>query len=67
MVRDWLAERADDIVMHFLPGYSPELNPVEPLNRDVNHHVAQANPASPADLATAASRHLRRRQTSQPR
>jgi transposase len=62
MVRDWLAERTDDIEMHFLPGYSPELNPVELLNHDVKHHVAQARPANPTDLATAASRHLRRRQ-----
>ncbi|MEV0006292.1 IS630 family transposase, partial [Micromonospora sp. NPDC050980] len=62
MVRDWLAERTSDIEMHFLPGYAPELNPVELLNHDVKHHVAQARPAIPTDLATAASRHLRRRQ-----
>ncbi|WP_018788020.1 transposase, partial [Micromonospora sp. CNB394] len=62
MIRDWLTERTDDIEMHFLPGYAPELNPVELLNHDVKHHVAQARPASPTDLATAASRHLRRRQ-----
>lgn len=61
-VRDWLAARTDDIEMHFLPGYAPELNPVELLNHDIKHHVAQANPATAADLATAASRHLRRRQ-----
>jgi hypothetical protein len=29
LVRDWLAERADRIEMHFLPGYAPELNPVD--------------------------------------
>ncbi len=48
--------------MHFLPGYSPELNPVELLNHDIKHHVAQANPANPAELAAAAASHLRRRQ-----
>jgi transposase len=62
MVRDWLAENVDTIQMHFLPSYSPELNPVELLNGDLKHHVAQANPANKADLAAEADRHLRRRQ-----
>jgi transposase len=61
-VRNWLAEHVDSIEMHFLPGYSPELNPVELLNGDVKRHVAQANPANPAQLAAEASAHLRRRQ-----
>jgi len=61
-VRDWLAERVDHIEMHFLPGYAPELNPVELLNADIKRHVAQANPANPAELAAAADAHLRRRQ-----
>ncbi|QOC93934.1 IS630 family transposase [Micromonospora craniellae] len=61
-VRDWLAERVDRVEMHFLPGYAPELNPVELLNADVKHHVAQANPATPAELSAAAASHLRRRQ-----
>jgi transposase len=62
MVRDWLADHVDTIQMHFLPGYSPELNPVELLNGDLKHHVAQANPANKAELAAEADRHLRRRQ-----
>jgi transposase len=61
-VRDWLAERVDRIQMHFLPGYAPELNPVELLNGDIKRHVAQANPGNPAELAAAAASHLRRRQ-----
>jgi transposase len=61
-VRDWLSERVDHIEMHFLPGYAPELNPVELLNSDLKHHVAQANPANPTELAAAAASHLRRRQ-----
>ena len=61
-IRNWLAEHVASIEMHFLPGYSPELNPVELLNGDVKRHVAQANPANPAQLAAAASAHLRRRQ-----
>jgi transposase len=46
-VRNWLAEHVDQIQMHFLPGYSPELNPVELLNGDTKRHVAQTNPATP--------------------
>ncbi len=61
-VRDWLAEHVDQIEMHFLPGYSPELNPVELLNGDLKHHVAQENPANQAELAAKAAAHLRRRQ-----
>lgn len=61
-VRDWLAQRVDSIEMHFLPGYAPELNPVELLNGDIERHVAQANRANPAELAAAAASHLRRRQ-----
>lgn len=62
MVRDWLAERVDRMEMHFLPGYAPELNPVELLNGDIKRHVAQANPTTPAELSAAAAAHLRRRQ-----
>jgi transposase len=61
-IRNWLAEHVDSIEMHFLPGYSPELNPVELLNGDLKRHAAQSNPSNPAQLTAAASAHLRRRQ-----
>jgi transposase len=61
-VRDWLADNVDSIEMHMLPGYAPELNPVELLNGDVKRHVAQANPGTVAELTAAATAHLRRRQ-----
>jgi transposase len=61
-VREWLAEHVAQIQMHFLPGYSPEPNPVELLNGDLKHHVAQENPANLAELAAQASAHPRRRQ-----
>lgn len=61
-VRDWLAEHVDRIEMHFLPGYSPELNPVELLNGDTKRHVSQTNPADPAQLTAETRKHLRRRQ-----
>ena len=35
LVNAWEGRHADRIERHFLPGYSPELNPVELLNHDV--------------------------------
>jgi len=35
IVRDYVAANPDLIELHFLPGYSPELNPAECLNQDV--------------------------------
>src|SRR3954470_9510544 len=35
VVRDWVAAHPTLIELHFLPGYSPELNPAECLNQDV--------------------------------
>ena len=35
IVRDWVAANPALIELHFLPGYSPELNPAECLNQDV--------------------------------
>jgi transposase len=62
MIREWLAENGAQLEMHPMPGYAPELNPVELLNGDIKRHVAQANPGTVAEL-TAAAAHLRRRQT----
>lgn len=63
LLRDWLIERAERIEMYFLPGYSPELNPVELLNADLKHHVtATTSPRTQAELAAGARTHLRRRQ-----
>ena len=35
LVKDWVAEHDERIELHFLPGYTPDLNPVELLNHDV--------------------------------
>src|SRR5215212_1205832 len=35
LVRDWVAANPELIELHFLPGYSPDLNPAECLNQDV--------------------------------
>src|ERR1019366_8029143 len=34
-VREWVTAHPDEIELHFLPGYAPELNPAECLNNDV--------------------------------
>jgi transposase len=40
LVGVWVAQRPTRIELHFLPGYSPELNPVELLNNDVKANAA---------------------------
>lgn len=63
LLKNWLSERAERIQMHFLPGYAPELNPVELLNADVKTHVtARTGARTQAELADGARTHLRRRQ-----
>lgn len=61
-VTAWLKTHASQIEMHFLPGYAPELNPVEILNGDIKKHVAKANPHDKDQLRTELRAHLRRRQ-----
>lgn len=39
-VKKWVAEHDNQIALFFLPGYSPELNPVEYLNQDVKSNAA---------------------------
>lgn len=66
VVRAWLAENAERVELHLMPGYSPELNPDELLNADLKHHIHAARAASADDLAHETRRFLRRRQR-QPR
>ncbi len=59
----WIAERPALIEVHFLPGYSPELNPAEYLNNDTKHAIlAKQRPPDKIALVEAARRHLHRRQ-----
>lgn len=51
-VRAWLATHPDDVELHFLPPYSPELNPDEFVNADLKHslpkqHEPGTRPNSP--------------------
>jgi transposase len=62
-VKTWLAEHAEQIEQHFLPGYSPELNPVELLNGDTKKHIAaQAGARNRRELTSMIRAHLHRRQ-----
>ncbi|WP_435810457.1 transposase [Streptomyces rubiginosohelvolus] len=62
-VRNWLAAYPDDVELHFLPSYSPELNPDELFNADLKHSLPKQHRArDQAELATETCRFFRRRQ-----
>ena len=42
----WLAKNEDEIEVHYLPPYSPELNPYKYLNYDLKAGVHSGKPAS---------------------
>ena len=63
LVSAWVGRHADRIQLHFLPGYSPELNPVELLNHDVKANAAgRRRPRSAGELRAELHGYLRRRQ-----
>jgi len=52
-IKDWLTEDGEEITVHRLPSYSPELNPDECLNRSLKSKLA----ALPAPLRTESQLH----------
>ena len=59
LVRDWLAEHSSEIQVHYLPPYSPELNPDEGVNADLKQAVPRKAPArSKPQLKRAAISHM---------
>ncbi len=63
LVSAWVGRHADRIELHFLPGDSPELNPVELLNHDVKANAAgRRRPRSASELRAELHGYLRRRQ-----
>jgi transposase len=63
LVSAWVGRHAEQIELHFLPGYSPELNPVELLNHDVKANaVGRRRPRSAGELRDELHGYLRRRQ-----
>jgi transposase len=62
-VSAWVGRHGDRIQLHFLPGYSPELNRVELLNHDVKANAAgRRRPRSAGELRDELHGYLRRRQ-----
>jgi transposase len=62
-VSAWVGRHAERIELHVLPGYSPELNPVELLNHDVKANAAgRRRPRSAGELRAELRGYLRRRQ-----
>ena len=60
LTRDWLAEHRSEIEVHYLPPYSPELNPDEGVNADLKQAVPRKAPArSKQQLKRAAISHMR--------
>jgi transposase len=63
LVSGWVAQRPTRIQLHFLPGYSPELNPVELLNHDVKAGAAgRRRPRTVVELTGELRAYVRRRQ-----
>ncbi|GAA2629633.1 hypothetical protein GCM10010307_20600 [Streptomyces vastus] len=62
-VRAWLADHPDRIELHFLPSYSPELNPDELVNADLKWSLPMDSRArDQAQLAAETRRFFHRRQ-----
>ena len=63
IVRDWVNANPQLIELHFLPGYSPELNPAEMLNQDVKTNaLGRRRPRNLTHLLTEVRGYLRSRQ-----
>ena len=61
-VTAWVKDHADQITLAFLPPYSPELNPDEPLNNDLKQNtIRRSPPADKADLKRMTRNHLAKR------
>ena len=46
VVKNFVAEKKDQIQLFYLPAYSPELNPDEMLNQDVKTNAVRRKPAA---------------------
>ncbi len=64
-VRAWLQDNADRVELHLMHGYSPELNPDELLNADLQRNV-NASRVRNVDRLAHETRRFRRRRQHQP-
>ena len=59
-VKAWVAQRANEIELAFLPSYSPEHNPDEYLNCDLKSAMGKKpSPRSQSDLEINLKNHMR--------
>jgi transposase len=59
-VKHWVAERADQLRLFYLPGYSPKLNPDELLNQDVKSNaVGRQRPQDQQTMISTVRSYLR--------
>ena len=59
-VRRWLQGQQEQLAVHFLPSYSPQLNPDEMLNNDVKSNaVGRRRPADGEERMTDVREYLR--------
>ncbi|MEW5629014.1 IS630 family transposase [Streptomyces hydrogenans] len=62
-VRAWLADHEDRVELHFLPSYSPELNPDELVDADLKRSLPHTHRArNQTELAAETRRFFHRRQ-----
>jgi transposase len=60
LVRNWLEAHSSEIEVHYLPSYSPDLNPDEGVNADLKQALPRKEPArSKEQLRRVADRHMR--------
>ncbi len=59
IVKAWVAERADQIELFYLPSYNPQLNPEERLNADLKQEMGKRVPVrTKAKLRAADNDHM---------
>lgn len=65
VLKAWLCERRDQIEIHYLPSYSPDLNPDEFLNCDLKEEIGKRPEGkTKGNLKKRATSHMRRPQQS---
>ena len=65
-VKDWLADHSEEIELHYLPPYSPELTPDELVNADRKHSFPKSHRVRNQDQLAAETRRFFRRRQRQP-
>ena len=67
LVKAWLKEHEEEIVVFYLPSYSPGLNPDEYLNGDLKHCIRSGLPARTEKALTKKTRSFMRKLQNRPK